>query len=88
MSKPIITGIKVVWGMPVETKPVRCDVPGEQRLIFSNRDVAKLEVQTETGPKLFVLVDRGDHWYADPKLTPAPAEHRTSNAELPTSNGK
>lgn len=61
-------GIKCVWGVPPEIKPIKCDCEGRQRLRLRNTEAARLFVKTDSGIHHFILVDKGDHWFADPEL--------------------
>ena len=65
--RPIELGRRIVFGvrppLPIINAP-----PGRQRLKMRNKSAARLYVKTDSSIREFVLEDRGDHWFVDPKL--------------------
>ena len=63
----VINPLKVVFGVQ-EPKPVEGLPAGKVRIRMRNTSPARAYVRTENGIRHFILVDQGDHWYADPRL--------------------
>lgn len=60
---PIQLGIKIVWGVPKDIKPVERDgIEGEMRLIFRAMKPGMAYFRTSTGIRCFILEDRGSRW--------------------------
>jgi hypothetical protein len=60
-------GIRVVFGVqPI--KPIRGAPEGRQKLRMRNTAAAELFVKNGTAIYRFVLVDKGDYWFCDPRL--------------------
>lgn len=76
-QKPITCGVKIVWGLPAEVKPIACDIPGTVRLVLGHREAARAYIETPKGcSRCFVLIDEGDRWIVDPRM-----EQRQLSAE-------
>lgn len=63
------TGIKVVWGVPPEIKPIDAPpYPGRMRLRFRNKAAGRVYFKTETSIRCFILEDKGASWFVNPIL--------------------
>jgi hypothetical protein len=71
--KPVVTGTKVVWGIPSEIKPLFFGLPlsGRVRFRFRAGKAGKAYVRERGGIRCFVIEDCGDHWAINPKLEQA-----------------
>jgi hypothetical protein len=56
------TGLSIVWGIPMDVKPIKYAPEGRQKVRFRSQRPAVLHVLTSDGVRQFRLVDRGDHW--------------------------
>jgi hypothetical protein len=72
-GKPIITGLRIVWGIPAEFKPIR--VPEGYwavALSFENRREARVTLATigRNGGHVreTILVAKGDYWEPHPTI--------------------
>jgi hypothetical protein len=66
----ITTGLKVVWSIPTEIKPLFFGLPivGKVQLRFRARQAAKAFIKEPDGIRCFILEDFGDHWQINPRL--------------------
>lgn len=65
MAQPLINsraGIKVVWGVPKEIKPIIGLPSGKVRLRLRNTSVGRVFVHTTEGIHHFVILDNGETW--------------------------
>ena len=87
-KKPSIRiGLPVVWGCPIELKPITGAPEGKMRLKFSNNGPARLFVKTASAIREFILEDHGETWFANPRLTQRRMERRpVCRAFLPGAN--
>ncbi len=60
-------GVKAIFGMR-EPMPIVGAPEGRQRLRMRNNSAAKLFVKTTDGIRSWVLEDKGDHWFVNPRL--------------------
>lgn len=77
-----MTGVKVVWGIPKEFKPIVNAPLGKQRLRFRNTSAGRLFVKTPRGIRHFVLVDDGPVWRVDYSLEQGRNLRRDPDAEV------
>lgn len=60
--------LKVIWGIPGIIKPIRNAPEGRQRIRLRNNKCAELFVKTPEGIRRFVLENKEDCWWVNPKL--------------------
>lgn len=87
MPTTITKGIRVVFGVPAENKPITGAPEGKMRLKFSNQGAARLFVKTAHTIREFILEDHGETWFANPRLTQRRNDRRpVCRAYLPGAN--
>lgn len=71
MSLIITKGIRAIWGVPAEIKPILGlpdECHGRYRLKFRNTQAGRIYIKTKSGIECYVLEDRGYYWFLNPKM--------------------
>lgn len=62
MATLITSGVRVVYGIPKELKPIKDAPDGIRRFKFRNTDAGRVFIKNGNITRHFILLDRPDHW--------------------------